>query len=133
MSLGIWPVFKPKLKGAKFEALGEALAQNFEALDRIAKAAKLKPFTAFADNREVPDDFDGHPDDLAEIMGEWTEWFDPADGRVAFQALVDHIKANPRVRKKLDDAASAVEELEELVRVLSIAEARDVQFRLELL
>ena len=69
MSLGIYPVFQPKLKGTKFDALGEVLAANVEALDKIARSANLTPFTAFADNRPVPEDFDGDPDELAEVMG----------------------------------------------------------------
>jgi hypothetical protein len=132
MSLGIYPVFHPKLKGTAFKSIGEVLASNFETLDRIAHRAKLRPFTAFADTREIPDDFDGDPDELAEIMGEWTEWFDPADGRVAIQALADYIKTNPKATKKLDGAASTVEELEELVRVLVVAETEGVRFRLEM-
>jgi hypothetical protein len=37
MSLGIYPVFESQLKGAKFDALGEVLAANSEALDKIAR------------------------------------------------------------------------------------------------
>src|SRR5262245_14598983 len=96
MSLGIYPVFDPRLPGTKFDALGEVIADNFEALDQIARAAKLRPFTAFADRRPIPEGFDGDPDDLKEAMGEWAEWFDAGEGRTAMQALADHIKANPR-------------------------------------
>ena len=53
MSLGIYPQFDSKLKDATFSGLGEVLAANFEALDEIARSAKLTPFTAFADNRPV--------------------------------------------------------------------------------
>ena len=66
-------MFQPELKGTKFDATGEALAANFEALDRIAKSAKLTPFTAFADNRPIPEEFEGDPDELAEAVGEWME------------------------------------------------------------
>lgn len=37
MSLGIYPVFQPKLSGTKFDALGEVLASNFESLGKIAR------------------------------------------------------------------------------------------------
>ena len=132
MSLGLYPVFEPKLPGTRLEALGEALAGNVGVLDRIARKAKLTPITAFADNRPVPDDFDGDPDDLAEVLGPWTEWFDPADGRVAFAALADHIRANPKAASRLDDAAVVLEELDETVRVLAVAETGGVRFRLQM-
>jgi hypothetical protein len=48
MSLGIYPVFEPKLSGTKFDGLGEVLAANFETLDKIARSAKLTPFTTFS-------------------------------------------------------------------------------------
>jgi hypothetical protein len=132
MSLGIYPVFEPELQGTKFDSLGSALAANFEALDKIAGAAKLTKFTAFADNRPVPDDFDGDPDELAEVMGEWTEWFDPATGQAAMQALAKQIKGNPKAAKLLNDPAGVVAELEEMVRVLRIAVDQNVGFRLEM-
>jgi hypothetical protein len=132
MSLGIYPVFEPKLRGAKFGALGEILAHNFEALDHIAEVANLTPFTAFADTREVPADFSGSPDDLEDLLGLWTEWFDPAKGRAAIQALVNHIKSNPAATKTLDYPEAVVSELEEMVRVLAVAETEAVRFRLQM-
>jgi hypothetical protein len=132
MSLGIFPVFEPKLSGTKFEALGEVLAANFEMLDAIAESAKLTPFTAFADNRPIPEDFDGDSDELAEMMGEWTEWFDPADARRTMQGLADQIKADPQAAKSLDEAEEVVAELKEMARVLGAAEAQGVRFRLQM-
>jgi hypothetical protein len=132
MSLGIYPVFESKLQGAKFEALGEVLARNYQSLDRIARAAKLKPFTSFGDNREVPDDFEGPPEELEAVLGPCNEWFDPTDGRTAIQALANHIKTNKRAAKKLDEPAGVIEELEELARILAVAENEAVRFRLEM-
>jgi hypothetical protein len=131
MSLGIFPVFEPQLTGTHFEALGEVLAANFETLDMIAQSAGLTPFTAFADNRPIPEDFDGDTDELAEVMGEWTEWFDPLDGRLAMRALADHIKVNALAADKLDNADTVVE-LEEMSRVLEAAEEQGVRFRLQI-
>jgi len=132
MSLGIYPVFESKLTGTKFDALGEVLAANFEVLDKIARSAKLTPFTAFADNRPIPDGFDGDPDELAEVMGEWTEWFDSSQGRAAMLALADHIKASPKAAKRLDEAGGVVEELEEMARALEAAATQGVRFRLQM-
>src|SRR5439155_14654398 len=127
MSLGIYPVFEPKLEGTEFDALGEILAANFEAVDKIARSAKLTALTAFADNRPIPDDFDGDQDELADMMGEWAQWFDPAVGRAAMQALVDEIRANPKAAKRLDGPVGVVEELEEMVRVLQVAEKQGIR------
>jgi hypothetical protein len=49
-----------KLTETKFGAVGEVL-------DKVARAAKLTAFTAFADNRPIPEDFDSDPDELAKI------------------------------------------------------------------
>lgn len=132
MSLGIYPVFEPKLVGTEFDALGEVLAANLEALDRIARSADLTPFTAFADNRPVPDDFDGDPDGLAEVMGEWAEWFDPAEGHAVVQALAERIQASPRVAARLNEPTGMVAKLVELARVLGVAAAQGVRFRLQM-
>ncbi|OWK38069.1 hypothetical protein [Fimbriiglobus ruber] len=132
MSLGIYPVFNPELMGTKFDALGERLAVNFEALDQTACSAGLTPFTAFADNRTVPEDFEGDPEDLADVMGEWTEWFDPAEGQAVMQAIAGHIKANPTAAEQLDDPDEVVAELEELARVLAAAAVEGARFRLQM-
>ena len=132
MSLGIYPGFEPGLHDAKFDALGEVLARSFPTLDKIADAYGLTRFTAFADNREVPDDFDGPPDELEELLGPWNEWFDPEKGRVAFRVLAKLIGSTPEVAKNLEDSEHVVEELEELVRVLEIAHKEGAKFQLEM-
>ncbi len=132
MSLGIYPVFYPPLTVTTFDELGESLAANFETLDDIASAAGLSPFTAFADSRPVPDGFDGDPDELAALLGESTEWFDPADGRAAMQAIADYVRANPQLANRLTGAEWVVEELVELARILGVAAEHGVRFRLEM-
>ena len=132
MSLGIYPEFKPELKSDKFDCLGESLAFSFQKLDQITAEVKLTPFSAFADNRPVPEDFDGDPEALLESMGEWNEWFDPAFGRDAIGKLVEHIKATPKAKRRLKYADAVVAELEELVRVLDEAVNQGVKFRLRM-
>src|SRR5689334_9730114 len=132
MSLGLYPVFEPKLQSAKFGALGEVLARNIGALDRAAQAANLTPFTAFADTREVPADFKGPPEELEDILGPRTEWFDPAIGRAAIEALSNYVKMNPEVARTLDHPEGVIEELDEVVRVLAVAETEAVRFRLHM-
>ncbi len=97
MGLLIYPEFEKELTEPESDATGEWLAVNFEVLDNIAAEANLTPFTAFADSRQIPDDFDGGPDELAELMGEWSEWFDASQGQAAMQALAERIQTNPYV------------------------------------
>lgn len=132
MSLGVYPVFEPKLRDATFGSTGESLAHNLDSLDRIAGAAKLTPLTAFSDNREIPEDFDGPPEDLEEIFGPCTDWFSPSIGKAAVQALANHIKTNVKAAKKLDGPDEVVTELEELVRTLAVAENQKAKFRFEM-
>lgn len=132
MSLGFWPVFERRLEAASFQGLGEVLASNCETLHKIAKLANLTPFAAFADNRPIPDDFAGDPDELAEAMGEWTDWFEAAEGQTAMRDLANHIKADRSAAARLDGAEQVVAELEELAQVLGAAAAEGVRFRLEL-
>lgn len=132
MSLGIYPVFKPELIGTQINILGEVLVSNFDALDKIAQTAKLTPIYAFADNRPVPSNFDSDPDDLAEVMGEWTEWFNPAEGQIVMQAIADYIKDHPKVAKRLKHADEVVAELEEMSRILKVAAKQSVKFRLHM-
>lgn len=133
MSLSIYPEFEHKLAGTKFGPHGEVLAANFEALDEIARSANLTPFTAFADNRPVPNNFDDDPDELAEVLGEWNEWFDPAIGQAAMQALAELIKASPEAAKRLDETGTVFAELEEMARVLGIATKQGIRFRLQMI
>jgi hypothetical protein len=133
MRLCIWPVVRPELQDVKFETGGEVLFANYEALDKIARTAKLTSLMNFADNRPVPEDFDGDPDELDEVMGEWTEWFDPVKGRVAMQALADYIKSNSKAAKRFDDPQYVVNELQDIARILVAAEKKGAKFRLEVI
>src|SRR5947209_2748157 len=128
MSLGIYPVFQPRLRGTKFEAIGEMLALEYQALDRIAVANGLTLFTAFADNRTVPNDFDGSPNDLKELLGPSDQWFDANEGKIAFRALANLIKSDVRAAKEFESPDAVVPELEELVRVLTVANDQAARF-----
>lgn len=132
MSLGIYPIFDRDFEGAELQSTGEGLALNFEAIDTIADAAKLTPLSAFADNREIPENFDGDPDELADLMGECDEWYDTSLGQSALQAIADHIKGNHTAARRLEEPSWVVNELEELSRVLGVAAKNRAKFRLEM-
>ena len=132
MSMGIYPVFKPELDTAEFDGLGYVLLANLGTLNEIAESAKLTHITHYADNRPIPEDFEGDPDELAEIMGEWTDWFDPNEGKRTVQALVDHLKASRRAAKRLARVQDIIAELEAMARMLAVASLAGVRFRLKI-
>lgn len=132
MSLGIYPEFNPQIQGAKFEHLGEVLFANIDALDEIAVELNLKPISSFGDNRPVPRDFVGPREDLEELLGEWTEWFAAEEGRFAVQKLADAILEKPAYALRLDGHEEVVLELKGLASILSVADAQNVRFRLDI-
>jgi len=132
MSLGIFPVFRPKMPAAQFRVLGEVLAAECMTLHEIAEANGIPSITSFGDNRDVPKDFDGGPDELDERIGPFDDWFDAADGINAFEAMIELIQTNPYETQAIDEPDNVVKELEELIRVLTIAEKRGAKFHLEM-
>jgi hypothetical protein len=126
LAQGIFPVFKPKLQGTQPKTLGETLVADLDDLEELAEKEELTPLSAFMDNREVPDDFDGAPEDLDEAMGSWDEWFVPRDGIAAIEALAASVSDLPH-------ATELEEELLDIARVLkAAAKKRGMKFRLEL-
>src|ERR1700712_3277841 len=117
MAVGIYPTFKPKLRGAKVDTLGETLAAALGDLEEIASDAELTPLSAFMDDREVPEDFDGEPEELAEAMGPWDEWFEPAAGLAALEALAASVGEH-------ENGEDIANELRDIGRVLAVAAKR---------
>lgn len=118
---GVVPVFKPKLRDVEMETLGEAVADALGELEELAADAELTPLSAFMDNRDPPEDFDGAPEELAEAMGPWEEWFEPAAGVAALEALAASVE---------DDTLAL--ELRDIARVVGVAaKRRGMKFRLE--
>jgi hypothetical protein len=132
MSLGIYPVFNPPTPAAKFEGLGEVLALQFDALDKLARTHGLTSLYAFADTREVPADFDGHPEDLEQIMGKWEDWFPCHDGRLAIEALARLITSDTAAAESLESPEAVAHELRGIAQALFVGETEGAQFRLEM-
>jgi hypothetical protein len=123
---GIYPAFKPKLQGAQVTTLGETLAADLDDLEELAEESELTPMSAFMDNREVPDDFDGAPEELDEAIGSWDEWFEPSQGAGALEALAASVGDHAH-------AEELANELHDIARVLRIAAKKHgMKFRLEL-
>lgn len=133
MSLAIYPVFEQPLETDEFDPdLGEALAENIEVLEEIADEADLVSLSVLADSREVPVDFDGDADELMDMFGPSTEWNDAGEGLIVVHALLNHLKTTPEALAQLSGAEGVIEELEELARILQVADAEGVRFRLEI-
>lgn len=128
----LYPVFDPPVD-IDNETTGEFLAASFEALDAIAERLGLVPLTAFVDNRAIPEDFDGDPDELDELMGPCSDWFDASAGQAALTALADAMSSKPGEFEDLETHRAAVaEELRDLAQLLGQAAAGGARFRLEL-
>ena len=103
-----------------------------ETLDEVANAFGLAPFTSFADTREVPEDFDGDPEELEELLGEWTEWYSVADGLAVVRGLGAAISSNESASAKFERPSDVLDELEELEAALAHASETGSTFRFEL-
>ena len=134
MGMLLYPVFDPPRPRARATTTGEFLARCFEALDAGEERLGLTPITGFADGREIPEDFDGDPDELADLMEPCDEWFDAAEGSRAAAALADAITAAPGKFRGIDkkQREAVLGELRDLAEVLGRAAARGQRFRLEL-
>jgi hypothetical protein len=132
MSLSIYPVFNPAASETEFEGLGEILALEFGTLDELAEEYSLTSLTAFADTREVPEDFDGPPEDLEELLGPWEDWFACPDGQAAAEALAELIADDPDIAGRLKTPEAVIQELRSLAQALETAGIKGARFRLEL-
>ncbi|TWT87795.1 hypothetical protein [Stieleria varia] len=131
MGAEVYPVFHPRVPAASFDADGKLLLREHAALDSIARELSLTPFTAFGDNRDVPEDFDGDPDELDEILGEWDEWFSIDDGLETIDGMIAAIKTDPKMAGRFEEPDCICSVLESLANCLRIARNEYAQFRFE--
>jgi hypothetical protein len=133
VGVAIYPVFKPTVDEASFDYDGgKLLARYFDKLDAVAEAVGAPAFTSFGDNRPIPEDFDGDPDDLGEAMGPWDEWFPIDDGLRTVEGLISAIESGIRQAKSLKQKDDIVDVLRELASCLRKAKKRGARFHLEM-
>lgn len=125
------PVFDPPVPEARCAFAGETLAACFNTLDELAEANDLVPLTAFADERDIPEEFDETPAELDGLLPEWTEWFDCAEGLEALRALAQCVRTRPG-DSRLPDPESVLRELDDLAQALEAARVRGARFRFEI-
>src|SRR5262249_45842875 len=92
IGLCIYMLFNPDLPEAKSKTTGAFLAREFHVLDVIANSLGLKRFSSFGSNTDVPEGFNGSPEEVDELLGPYEEWFDAAEGNRVFEALAGAIK-----------------------------------------
>ncbi|MCY2967846.1 MAG: hypothetical protein NT069_30160 [Planctomycetota bacterium] len=132
MSIGIIPVFQPKFDDIRCATTGEGLLAELEILEDLADECTLPRLSSFADNREVPEDFDGDPEELAERLGPFDEWFPCEEGLECVSSLLAQIEGNAEYAAEFEMADEIATELRELKRVLKLAAARQGRFRFEI-
>lgn len=132
MGAEVFPVFNPPVAAASFDADGKLFLCEHTALDSIARDIGLALFTAFGDNREVPEDFNGDPDELDEVLGgDWDEWFSIDDGLRTIEGLIHAIENDADMAGRLENPDYIRADLQELAKRLRIAREENAEFRLE--
>ncbi len=127
----LFPVFENDAEVPRGETTGEFLVENLDELEAIAAENGLAPLSSLADPREVPEDFDGAPDELAEVLGPCTDWFEPAPAAATLRTLT-LLLTDSWVSSRLDAPEEVVEELKDLIRRLAYAAEHKIRFRLEM-
>lgn len=133
MSVEIRPEFRPPLEGLTFAAEGKALADVIHRIHSYSKKQGLRPLTDFLDQRDV-DDVDPDSSEWRAARG---DWYPPAEGLAAVQALTRSIESDPKAANRWskedpDGLETLLDDLKELARCLEVAAARGAEFRLDL-
>ncbi|MEZ4369643.1 MAG: hypothetical protein R3B07_02430 [Polyangiaceae bacterium] len=128
MSAGLWPILNPPSQASPTSD-GALLLQSIEELDEVAHAIGVTPLTSFADLREVPEDFDGEPEELEELLGPWEDWFAVADGVASLRRCAEAL-ATPEHSGAVELASELRQELLVFAAHLE-AEGGGRSFRLE--
>jgi hypothetical protein len=126
----IFPVFDRCVASASFDRDGKLLLREIDALDTICRDLSLTQFSSFGDNREIPADFSGEPEDLKEVLGESDEWFEIDDGLKTIDGLVRAIAKSPETAVPLENPEEVRSDLEALADCLRAARSANVRFRL---
>lgn len=131
MGVGIYPIFRPSVS-VEFDCDGKQLLREYEALDAIASSLNLSSFSGFGDDRDIPAEFDGSPEELEEMLGERNEWSSLDEGLQTIDGILEEIRSNPSAADSLVDRHAIEEELASLAACLRHAQPLAQHFRLEI-
>jgi hypothetical protein len=130
MTVGFCPAFDPKI-GVGFAGDGAALFHHAPVLDEIAEEHGLPPLSSFADDREPPPDFDGHPEELVLAVGPWKAWFSPTEGLRCVEGLLAALE-DPATGERFPRLDIVLDDLNALRDALVVAKKKKARFRLEI-
>jgi len=132
MAPGIFPIFDKIIDEAIFKIDGKVLLREHQKLDEISVYLGLPRFSSFGDNREIPEGFDGTPDEFEEMIPPFNEWFDVEKGLETVNLIIYGINNNIEIRQKFKIPDILLEELHELSKCLTKAMKYNAKFRLEI-
>jgi hypothetical protein len=109
MGFGIYPVFNPSISlPDELSIEGVDLLEALEKLDKLASHGKVELLSSFADTREVPEDFEGDPDEALEMLGPWNEWFQIQVGLNTCNFLLEKTSPKSTVHEELEILKNAL-------------------------
>lgn len=68
---------------------GELLIDQLDEIDAIADQHDVRWLSSFADDRDIPEDFAGDPEQLAELLGPNPIWHTPTEAAATIHQLAD--------------------------------------------
>lgn len=98
---------------------GELLIEELDEIDAVADENDLRWLSSFADDRDIPEDFAGDPDELQDLLGPNPIWHTPAEASEQIRRLADLHEG---------DIADGLRELATLLRPNTRAFQLDVLF-----
>lgn len=110
----------------------DAILDELVQLDEFADEFGLERLSSFGDNRPIPEEFAGDPEELSRRLGPFQGWFDCESGRRAVRGLLDTVTGNRRLAGRFDNWIDLEIALVELERTLARGAAAKTRFRLEL-
>ena len=127
MSIQVNPIFDKPLRHDLDPFAGVPAFNEIATLDRIAAERGIRPlgdFDAFA-HVKVPPGFQGDPDELT--VGQHPQWYDPAEGVKALDALIAAVRDHPR-GFKAEPAEDVLRSLESMRAALAAAVEQGTRF-----
>lgn len=134
MKLTLFALFEPSGPGAFMRKLEihAAVLDELNELENLADECGVERLSAFGDNRELPEDFEGDPEEWSATLEPFEEWFGCDEGRKAVKGLLNAVCKNRRLAGRFDNWIDLEIALIDLEHELARGESERTRFRLEL-
>jgi hypothetical protein len=130
MGAAFWPYFDRKVRSTAYCDEGKVLLREIDALDAVAAESNIKLLSSYADNRPIPDGFDGDPDDLEELLGPFEDWFEIKDGIETCEKLGEEVQTRQHINWAHWDSECVMDCLASLRQALEAGLEANAKFRL---